>query len=90
MSRSKKALTNDVLNHAAHLLSDVGILRGVPPESVETTGFSGFSKLFCDSIIFWGLYNRKREDIKGTTIGNMSQNYETRSTNRRWKWTLLS
>ena len=69
MVRSNQALVNDVFNEVAHLLSDMGALRGAPNGSEERLGFSGFSKLFCDSIIFWGLYNSAREDTKGTTIG---------------------
>lgn len=69
MPQTNEALVNDVLNEAAHLLSDVGLLYGVPPESEERKGFSVFSKLFCDSIIFWGIYNCIREDTKGTAIG---------------------
>ncbi|CAO3572432.1 unnamed protein product [Mortierella alpina] len=37
--------------------------------SVKKEGFKGFSKLFCDSIVFWGLCNGMDEKSKGTTIG---------------------
>ena len=69
MPRSDDALINDVLNHAAHLISDFGSLRGQPKGSTQRKGFAVFSKLFCDSIIFWGLYNGAKEETKGTTIG---------------------
>ncbi|KAF9275643.1 hypothetical protein BGZ74_003946, partial [Mortierella antarctica] len=46
----------------------MGVLCGVPPGSVEKTGFTGYSKLFCDSIIFWGLYNTKRKKSKGKAV----------------------
>lgn len=48
---------NDVINHCAHLLTDMGKLRCPPLESIKKEGFAKFSKLFCDSIVFWCLYN---------------------------------
>ncbi|KAG0195781.1 hypothetical protein BGX28_000637 [Mortierella sp. GBA30] len=69
MQRSNDALLNDALNDVAYLLSDVGKLRGLPEESLKRKGFAVFSKRFCDSIIFWGLYNSTKEETKGTTIG---------------------
>jgi hypothetical protein len=67
--RSKEALTNDILNEVSYLISDFGAIRGLPQESTERKGFSAFSKLFCDSIIFWGLYNGAKEETRGSTIG---------------------
>lgn len=32
-------------------------------------GFAKLSKLFCDSVIFWGLYNHADDKSKGTAIG---------------------
>ncbi|OAQ27816.1 hypothetical protein K457DRAFT_1820895 [Linnemannia elongata AG-77] len=32
-------------------------------------GFAKFSKMFCDSLVMWGLYNTLSEDTKGITIG---------------------
>lgn len=69
MPRSDDALLNDILNARAELLSDVGRLRGLPQGCSGRRGFTKYSKLFCDSIIFWGLYNGEKEETKGTTIG---------------------
>jgi hypothetical protein len=69
MARSNEALVNDVLNDVVHLVSNVGRIRDLPEGSTKRKGFSAFSKLFCDSIIFWGLYNGRKEETKGTTIG---------------------
>ncbi|KAG0036115.1 hypothetical protein BGZ83_003894, partial [Gryganskiella cystojenkinii] len=69
MSRSNDSLVNDVLTEVAHLLSNMGRLQRVPEESKQKEGFTDFSKIFCDSIIFWGLYNGAKEESKGTTIG---------------------
>ncbi|KAG0195875.1 hypothetical protein BGX28_000435, partial [Mortierella sp. GBA30] len=69
MGRSKEALVNDIFNDVAHLLSNVGGLRWAPPGSIKRNGFAGYSKLFCDSIIFWGWYNYAKQDTKGTAMG---------------------
>lgn len=69
MSRSNEALVNDIFNDVAHLLSNVGNLQWAPPGSVKTNGFTRYSKMFCDSIVFWGLDNHKMKDTQGTAIG---------------------
>ena len=69
MTKSKDALVNNVLTEVAHLISNMGRLQSVPKESKDKTGFTDFSKIFCDSIIFWGLYNGAKEDTMGTAIG---------------------
>ncbi|OAQ22080.1 hypothetical protein K457DRAFT_1825778 [Linnemannia elongata AG-77] len=69
MAPSNETLVNNAFNQVAHLLSDVGNLKSLPAESKERMGFAKFSKLFCDSIIFWGLYNHADERSKGTAIG---------------------
>src|SRR5689334_3076835 len=66
---SNEAIINNALSQAAHLLSDVGTLRFPPAGSEERQGFAKFSKLFCDSIIFWGLYNHADDRTKGTAVG---------------------
>jgi hypothetical protein len=66
---SHETIINNALNQVAHLLSDVGTLRSPPAGSEERQGFAKFSKLFCDSIIFWGLYNHADDRTKGTAIG---------------------
>ena len=69
MSSSVESIVNNAFNQVAHLLSDVGTLKSVPAGSKEQKGFARFSKLFCDSIIFWGLYNHADDRSKGTAIG---------------------
>jgi hypothetical protein len=69
VARSDNALVNNVLNQNAHFLSDVGNLRGVPKGSEEKQGFVRFSKLFCDSIIFWCVYNHADVKNRGLSIG---------------------
>lgn len=68
MTRSKDALVNDILTESAHLLSDMG-RQQLPKDRIPGHGFTDYSKIFCDSIIFWGLYNGRKESKKGTTIG---------------------
>ncbi|KAI1286528.1 hypothetical protein EDD11_000356, partial [Mortierella claussenii] len=69
MPRSNEANVNHILNDFVHLLPNMGGLRCPPLGSVKREGFAIFSKLFCDSIVFWGLYNGQMEKTKGTTIG---------------------
>ena len=69
VARSDDAVVNNIFNQIAHLLSDVGKLRGAPEGSEETQGFSKFSKLFCDSIIFWCVYNHGDQKNRGLAIG---------------------
>jgi hypothetical protein len=69
MPRSDESIINNALNDVSHLLSNVGNLKSAPPGSKERKGFTKFSKLFCDSIIFWGMYNFADETTKGTAIG---------------------
>lgn len=69
MSSSVESIVNNAFNQVVHLLSDVGTLKSVPAGSKEQRGFARFSKLFCDSIIFWGLYNHGNNKTKGTAIG---------------------
>jgi hypothetical protein len=69
MSPTKESLMNKAFNQVSHLLSNVGNLKSAPPGSVERKGFTKFSKLFCDSIIFWGIYNFADDTTKGTAIG---------------------
>ena len=69
MSPTKESIVNKAFNKVSHLLSNVGSLKSAPPGSVERKGFTKFSKLFCDSIIFWGIYNFADNSTKGTTIG---------------------
>ncbi|KAI1281197.1 hypothetical protein EDD11_001410, partial [Mortierella claussenii] len=47
----------------------MGRLSSLPSGSAKRTGYAGFSKVFCDSIIFWGLYNGAKEETKGTATG---------------------
>jgi hypothetical protein len=69
VARSDDALVNNIFNQIAHFLSDVGKLRGVPKGSKEERGFVKFSKLFCDSMIFWCVYNHADDKNSGTAIG---------------------
>ena len=69
VARSNNALLNNILNQIAHLLSDVGKLRDAPAGSKEKHGFAKFSKLFCDSIIFWCVYNHADQETRGLSIG---------------------
>jgi hypothetical protein len=69
MSPTKESLINKAINEISHLLSNVGNLQSAPFGSVERKGFTKFSKLFCDSIIFWGIYNFADDTTKGTAIG---------------------
>ena len=69
MALSKESYVNNAFNQISHLLSDVGKLKSVPAGCKEQLGFAKFSKLFCDSIIFWGLYNHADDRSKGTAIG---------------------
>lgn len=69
MSLSKESIVNKAFNEVSHLLSNVGNLQSAPPGSVERKGFTKFSKLFCDSVIFWGIYNFADNSTKGTAIG---------------------
>ena len=69
MARSEEALVNDLLNEKAHLLSDMGVLSRPPSDSTKMEGFAKYSKLFCDSIILWGLCNGLDEKGKGIAIG---------------------
>ncbi|KAI9241992.1 MAG: hypothetical protein BYD32DRAFT_432709 [Podila humilis] len=41
----------------------------VPSESTKHEGFSKYSKLFCDSIIFWGLCNAMSMKTKNSSVG---------------------
>src|SRR5690349_21589201 len=69
MAPSNETLVNNAFKQVAHLLSDVGNLKSLPAGCKERMGFAKFSKLFCDSIIFWGLYNHADGSSKGTAIG---------------------
>jgi hypothetical protein len=69
MAFTEESLVNKAFNQVAHLLSNVGNLKSSPAGSEEKKGFAKFSKLFCDSIMFWGLYNYADETTKGSAIG---------------------
>ncbi|CAO3570249.1 unnamed protein product [Mortierella alpina] len=69
MPRTDESLVNELLNKHSHLLADMGVLPRPPKGSVKKEGFKGFPKLFCDSIVFWGLCNGMDEKSKGTAIG---------------------
>ena len=69
MSRSNEAIVNDAFKTCTHLISDMGKFSNVPPGCPKHKGFAEYSKLFCDSIVFWGLYNAMDETTKGASIG---------------------
>ncbi|KAF9975190.1 hypothetical protein BGZ75_000613 [Mortierella antarctica] len=69
MPRTDESFVNELLNKHSSLLADVGVLSRPPKGSVKKEGFKNFSKLFCDSIVFWGLCNGLDEKSKGLTIG---------------------
>jgi hypothetical protein len=69
MPRSIESLVNEALKEHAHLISDMGGFSRVPSGCEEKEGFRKFSKLFCDSIILWGMWNALDETGKGLTIG---------------------
>jgi hypothetical protein len=69
MSPTNESIVNTAFNEISHLLTNVGSLMSAPSGSVERKGFTKFSKLFCDSIIFWGIYNFADASTKGTAIG---------------------
>lgn len=50
---------NQVLNAYSDLISDVGREIALPGE--PKVGWTNYSKLFCDNIILWALYNTKRD-----------------------------
>lgn len=59
---------NKALNLHAHLISDVGKEIALP--GTPKTGWKKYSKIFCDSLILWGLHNRADfvdEQRKNTT-----------------------
>jgi len=51
------------------LISDMGMFTNVPADCPKHDGFAEYSKLFCDSIVFWGLWNAMDEHSKSTSIG---------------------
>ncbi|KAF9299050.1 hypothetical protein BGZ91_010036, partial [Linnemannia elongata] len=67
MARSNEALINDILTMYSGDLADFG--RPYYQHRESRQGFSTFSKMFCDSLVIWGLYNTLSGEIKGITIG---------------------
>ncbi|OAQ25627.1 hypothetical protein K457DRAFT_1866858 [Linnemannia elongata AG-77] len=71
MSRSKEAIINEILNKYTHNLADVG--QCVHPVgrlgATKRQGFTRFSKMFCDSMVFWAPVNSADEKVKGKSIG---------------------
>ncbi|KAF9271172.1 hypothetical protein BGZ88_006681, partial [Linnemannia elongata] len=71
MSRSKEAIINEILNKYTHNLADVG--QFVNPlgrlGATKRQGFTRFSKMFCDSMVFWAPVNSADEEVKGKFIG---------------------
>ncbi|KAI9231214.1 MAG: hypothetical protein BYD32DRAFT_442018 [Podila humilis] len=62
MPQSNEAIVNDALNMCSDMISNMA-----------HEGFAEYSKLFCDSIVFWGLWNAmdesKTESIKHISSG---------------------
>jgi hypothetical protein len=69
MKRTMEAIVNDALNLNADLLSDMAEFSDVPTGSEQKEGFAEYSKLFCDSIIFWGLHNSMDEKSQPSVTG---------------------
>src|SRR5690348_573158 len=70
MSRSKEAIINEILNKYTHNLADVG--KCVHPlgrlGGTKRKGFTRFSKMFCDSMVFWAPVNYADEKVKGISL----------------------
>ncbi|KAF9300928.1 hypothetical protein BGZ91_009687, partial [Linnemannia elongata] len=66
MSRSKEAIINEILNKYTHNLADVG--QCVNPlgrlGATKRQRFIRFSKMFCDSMVFWAPVNSADEKGK--------------------------
>ena len=64
MTRSNESIINEVLKKYTGNLADFGRPSCSRRESRQ--GFAKFSKMFCDSLVMWGLYNTLSEDTKGS------------------------
>ncbi|KAI9238751.1 MAG: hypothetical protein BYD32DRAFT_435429 [Podila humilis] len=62
MPQSNEAIVNDALNMCSDMISNMA-------DCPKHEGFAEYSKLFCDSIVFWGLWNATDESSKGRSIG---------------------
>ena len=69
MPQSNEAIVNDALNMCSDMISNMGKFSNVPADCPKHEGFAEYSKLFCDSIVFWGLWNATDESSKGRSIG---------------------
>ncbi|KAG0043687.1 hypothetical protein BGZ83_011129 [Gryganskiella cystojenkinii] len=58
-----------ILNEKSLGLADVAAYWYMPSGSIKHKGYGKFSKMFCDSMVFWGLYNASNETTKGQTTG---------------------
>ena len=67
MTRSNESIINEVFKKYTGNLADFGRPSCSRRESRQ--GFAKFSKMFCDSLVMWGLYNTLSEETKGVTIG---------------------
>ncbi|KAI9233214.1 MAG: hypothetical protein BYD32DRAFT_434548 [Podila humilis] len=68
MPRSNEAIVNDALNMCSDMISNMGKFSNVPADCPKHVGFAEYSKLFCDSIVFWGLWNAMDESSKGRSM----------------------
>ncbi|OAQ23275.1 hypothetical protein K457DRAFT_25176 [Linnemannia elongata AG-77] len=77
MSRSKEAIINEVLNKYTQNLADVG--QCVHPlgrlGATKRQGFTRFSKMFCDSMVFWAPVNSADEKVKENSNGPYSAGF---------------
>ncbi|KAF9271550.1 hypothetical protein BGZ88_005952 [Linnemannia elongata] len=66
MSRSKKTIINEILNKYTHNLADAG--QCVHPlgrlGATKRQEFTWFSKMFCDSMVFWASVNSADEKMR--------------------------
>ncbi|OAQ22057.1 hypothetical protein K457DRAFT_26457 [Linnemannia elongata AG-77] len=66
MSRSKESIINEILNKYTQNLADVG--QCVHPlgrlGATKRKGFTRYSKMFCDSMVFWAPVNSADEKGK--------------------------
>lgn len=69
MSQSDESIINKILNQHSDLISDMGVLSNPPKGSTRRKGFKKYSHFFCDSIIFWCIFNYDDKGGPGSAIG---------------------